>query len=204
MSTLLPVPSGTIAAIVTYVEMTRRPPVLPDRPYPNLTVRQAQRPDMTWYRKLYARVGAEWLWFSRAIMSDAQLSSIIHHPNVSVYTVQQDGLDIGLLELDWRQAPECEVAFFGLVPEATGSGIGKWLMGEAQRIAFDEEQATRLWLHTCTLDHPDALPFYLRQGFCAYKREVEIAPDPRLTGDLRADAAPFHPIIGTEFDRGSD
>jgi hypothetical protein len=53
----------------------------------------------------------------------------------------------------------------------------------------------RFWLHTCTLDHPRALPFYLRAGFTAYKREIEIADDPRLTGALRRDATPDVPII---------
>ena len=175
------------------------PAELPAKPLDSLQLRNIQQPGLDWYRSLYRRIGEEWLWFSRLVMNDRQLADVIQHPNVSVYALSDGGRDIGLLELDWRQAPECEIVFLGLAPDAVRQGAGAWLVGEAQRIAFDEERATRLWLHTCTLDHPRALPFYLRHGFRAFRREVEIASDPRLTGDMRADAAAFHPIIGTPF-----
>lgn len=202
MSSLLPVPDGAIAAIVTYLEMFGRPESLPPKPQASLSLEQRRKPDLDWYRNLYRQIGEEWLWFSRLLMNDQQLVSVIHHPNVSVYALSDGERDIGLLELDWRQAPDCEIVFFGLVPQAISQGAGAWMMGETQRIAFDVEGATRLWLHTCTLDHPQALPFYLRQGFRAFRREIEIAPDPRLTGDMRADAAAFHPIIGSPAESG--
>ena len=204
MSSLTAIPDGAIAAIVTYLEVLGRPGDQPAKPDADLSLTIVPKPGLDWYRDLYRRIGEEWLWFTRLMMNDAQLAAVIHHPNVAVYAVTQADEEIGILELDWRHAPECEIAFFGLVPEATSKGIGRWLMGEAQRIAFDEERATRLWLHTCTHDHPHALPFYLGQGFRAYKRELEIAPDPRLTGDLRRDAASFHPIIGEDFDLDAD
>lgn len=202
MSSLLPVPDGAIAAIVTHLEMFGRPECLPGKPCASLSLSQRPQPDLDWYRNLYRQIGEEWLWFSRAMMHDQQLAAVIHHPNVSVYALSDGAQDIGLLELDWRQAPNCEIAFFGLIPEAVSQGAGAWMMGEAQRIAFDAERATRLWLHTCTLDHPQAMPFYLRHGFRAFRREVEIAPDPRLSGDMRADAAAFHPIIGSHGGSG--
>ena len=54
----------------------------------------------------------------------------------------------------------------------------------------------RVHVHTCTLDHPAALPAYLKAGFRAYKRAFESFPDPRLTGLLPGDAAPQIPLIG--------
>lgn len=196
---LLPVPPGSIAAIVTHLEKTAPPVAYPAPPRPGLHVRRVERPGLDWYRTLYRRIGEDWLWFSRAVMTDAQLAAVIHHPAVAVYALEAAGEDrgeaIGLLELDWRERPACEIVFFGLVPEAVGAGLGVWLMGEAQRLAFQEGGAERLWLHTCTLDHPNALPFYLARGFRAFKREIEIAPDPRLFDDFRRSAAPHHPII---------
>jgi GNAT superfamily N-acetyltransferase len=200
MSSFIPVPQGSIATIVTHLEMAAAPlntaPVLP---MPDLVLELMPLPDLDWYKDIYRRIGEEWLWFSRLMMSDEQLAAAIHAPGVTVYRLQDSSGDIGLLELDWREKPDCEIVFFGVVEQAIGGGIGRWLMAEAQRLAFEQGEAERLWLHTCTLDHPRALPFYLRQGFKPFRREIEVAPDPRLSGDVRADAAAFHPIIGEPF-----
>ncbi len=203
MSSFIPVPPGSIAAIVTHLEMVARPNTLPPKSAPGLSLRRVPEPPLDWYRRLHRNIGEEWLWFSRLMMRDDQLAEVIHHPNVAVYALRDGEQDVGLLELDWRQAPECEIAFFGVLPGAIGRGAGASLMGEAQRITFDEERATRLWLHTCTLDHPRALPFYLAHGFTAFRREVEIAPDPRLSGNVRRNAAAFHPIIDVPRNGGS-
>ena len=127
-------------------------------------------------------------------MNDEILAAIVHDTRVAVYAVQDGNDDIGIVELNWRDAPNCEIAFFGIVEEAVGGGVGRWTMAEVQRVAFDDG-AARLWLHTCTHDHPRALPFYVAQGFRPYRREIEIALDPRLSGNVRRDAAAFHPII---------
>jgi GNAT superfamily N-acetyltransferase len=86
------------------------------------------------------------------------------------------------------------LSFFGLVPEAIGQGAGRWMMNEALRLSW-RDTINRVWLHTCTLDHPDALAFYLRSGFKPYARKLEMFPDPRLAGLLPRDAAPHVPII---------
>jgi ribosomal protein S18 acetylase RimI-like enzyme len=81
------------------------------------------------------------------------------------------------------------------VPEAIGSGLGRFLIGAAIERAFSRP-IQRLWLHTCTLDHPGALAFYMRAGFVPYRRAIEVADDPRLYGALPLTAAPQIPIIG--------
>jgi GNAT superfamily N-acetyltransferase len=106
-----------------------------------------------------------------------------------------EGDEAGLLELDFRHADECEVSFFGLAPEFIGAGAGRWLMNQALERAWSRP-LRRLWIHTCTLDHPSALAFYLRSGFQAYRRQIETVPDPRLTGLLPRTAAPHVPLIG--------
>jgi len=147
------------------------------------------------YRDLYARVGAEdWLWFSRLGMPPAALEAIIRHPKVEIFVITRDGRDEGLLELDLRVAGECELAFFGLTKALLGQGAGRTLMTAAIDRAWSHP-IRRFWVHTCTLDHPDALSFYIRSGFRPYRRQIEIADDPRLTGVLPDTAAPHVPII---------
>jgi ribosomal protein S18 acetylase RimI-like enzyme len=136
------------------------------------------------------------MWFSRSVMPDETLEAIIGHPQVESYALIENGRDIGLLELDFRQKGECELSFFGVVPEIIGQGAGRFLMNEAIRRAF-KRPIRRLFLHTCSLDHPNALAFYLRSGFVPYRRAIEVADDPRLKGFLPPAAAPQFPVIGS-------
>ena len=101
-----------------------------------------------------------------------------------------------MLELDFRQAGECELAFIGLIPELSGKGHGRWLLAEALARAW-REGVRRVHVHTCSLDHPAALSAYRRAGFTPYKRAVERFPDPRLLGILPRDCAPQIPLLGT-------
>ena len=148
-------------------------------------MRRVERPDLDWFRDLYRRVGEEWLWFSRLRMSDAELAAIIHAPRVEVYALAHDGRDEGLLELDFREPGQCELVFFGVTANLIGSGAGRFLMNRALERAWSQP-ISRLWVHTCTLDHPNALAFYQRSGFRPFRRQVEVADDPRLDGTLRA------------------
>ena len=195
-----PVPDGELAAVVTYLEM-RAPPALPI-PQSALSLRRLEAPGPAAYRHLFRLVGARWLWFSRLIMDDAELVAIIRHPQVELFAVAaHDSAEAGMLELDFREPGECELAFIGLVPELAGRGHGRWLLAEALRLAWrqDEERPgiRRVHVHTCTLDHPAALAAYRRAGFTAYRRAVERFRDPRLLGILPADCAPQLPVVGT-------
>jgi GNAT superfamily N-acetyltransferase len=193
---LSPVGKGEIAAIVTSLEMTRRPP-LRAMPMSDLRLERWSAPSPDKYRTLYRRVGEPWLWFSRLEMGDAALTAIIHDPKVRIWAVvDQRGIEIGILELDFRRGGECEIAFFGFVPELAGKGHGKWLMAMALQAGWSEAGVERMWVHTCTLDSPGALAFYIKAGFVPYRRQVEAFPDPRLTGLIQRDAAPQIPIIG--------
>lgn len=187
------VPQGKIAAVVTHLEMLARP-VPRAVPDVGATLVHHPEPDLAWYRDLFTRVGEDWMWFSRRGMSDAELASVIHHKDVAIYSVQVDGRDEGMLELDFRIAGECELGYFGLTPAMVGTGAGRWLMDHAIRLAW-EQPVSRLHVHTCTLDSPAALPFYMRSGFTAYRRQVEIADDPRLVGVMPRDASPQEPLI---------
>lgn len=187
-------PDGKIASVVTYLHM-RRPPDLP-RPEapPGLTLERI-RGDAARYRALFRRIGEPWLWFSRAAMPEEELEAILADPRVEVDVLRDGDADIGLLELDFRYDGEAELAFLGLVPETIGRGAGRFLIQEAVRRAFGKP-VERLFVHTCSLDHPDALAFYRRAGFVPYKRAIEVADDPRLTGHLPPQAGAHVPVLG--------
>jgi GNAT superfamily N-acetyltransferase len=187
------VPAGKIAAVVTHLEMLERPPLSRD-PEGAWTLRKVEAPALDWFRDLYLRIGEEWLWFSRVRMSDTELAGIIRSPQVDVYALMQDGCDEGLLELDFRTAGQCELAFFGVTPKLIGCGAGRWLMNRALELAWSRP-INRVWLHTCTFDHPAALTFYQRTGFRAFRRQIEVADDPRLDGTARRNVAKHVPII---------
>jgi len=187
------VPTGKIAAIVTHLEM-RSPPALAADPPSTWTVRQVGRPDLAWYRDLYTRVGAEWLWASRLRMSDAELTAIIRADGIEVHALQHQGRDEGLLELDFRNDAECEIVFFGVTAALIGRGAGRVLISHALRLAWDKP-VSRVWLHTCTFDSSRALAFYQRCGFRPFHQQVELIDDPRLDGTLPRHVAPHVPLI---------
>lgn len=187
------VPAGELAAVVTYLEM--RSPPEQEVPSSPLSLRRVDVPQPEHYRTLFRLIGAPWLWFSRLILDDAHLAEIVQHPKVELYCVlDQAGREVGMIELDFREPHDCELAFVGLVPELSGQGHGKWLLAEAVRRAW-RESVTRVHVHTCSLDHPAALAAYRRAGFTPYKRAVERFPDPRLLGFLPEDCAPQIPLL---------
>ncbi len=181
------VPAGHIAAVVTDLEMTAPPA----DPGPAAELVRWHRPDLDAYRALFREVGEEWLWFSRLSLADDALAAILRDPQVELYAGPAGE---SIVELDFREEGACEIAFFGLVPSMTGRGEGRMLMSAALALAW-REGVGRVWLHTCTLDHPAALPFYLSCGFRAMRRRIEIEPDPRLDGRIPPQAAAHHPVI---------
>jgi GNAT superfamily N-acetyltransferase len=188
------VPDGELAAVVTYLEMRERPDT--ELPRSTLQLRHLASPATEQYRALFRKVGAPWLWFSRLVMADPELEAIIQDPGVQLFEVAAVEAVVGMLELDFRESGQCELAFIGLVPELAGQGHGKWLLGEAVRRAW-REGVERVHVHTCSLDHPAALSAYRRSGFTPYKRAIERFPDPRLLGILPKDCAPQVPLLGT-------
>ena len=186
-------PPGHVGAVVTFLEMRERPrprPV-PDSP---LRLERWKEPEPARYRLLFERVGTRWLWFSRLAMDDATLRASIADLHA---VVDRAGVEVGMIELDFDAEPgECLIRFLGLVPELAGKGHGAWLFARTLALAWRPGVA-RVRVHTCSLDHPAALPAYLKAGFSAYDRAFESFPDPRLTGLLPADAAPQIPLLGS-------
>ena len=188
------VPRGHIASVVTDLEMRSRPPpadlALPE----GFTLAPVADIGLEAYRALFRKVGADWLWFSRLFMADDELAATLADPAVEIRILRSATEDVGLLELDFRQTGACELTFMGLTAACTGKGLGRALMTQALTIAW-ARPIERMWVHTCTYDHPSALRFYRQAGFTPYAVRVEVQVDPRLTGHLPKDAAPQVPLI---------
>lgn len=183
-----------VATIVTYLEMRTRPKPapLPDAP---LRLVRWKTPALDKYRTLFARVGAPWLWFSRLVLPDETVTTIIHDDCVHIYALcDPRGIEVGLLELDFRSPGSCDISFLALVPQLIGKGFGRWLMAQTMLLSWRKD-VVQMRVHTCSLDHPNALAFYLKAGFKAIRREIETFDDPRLTGILPRDAAPHVPLL---------
>jgi GNAT superfamily N-acetyltransferase len=192
------VPAGKVAAVITHLEMTARPAPRLVHPDP-WALRKAVTPDVDWYRELYRRVGQEWLWIARIRMADVELATRIQSPEVEIHALVNEGREEGLLELDFRDAGTCEIVFLGVTANLVGTGAGRWLMDHALALAWSRP-IKRLWLNTCTFDHPSALAFYQRSGFHAFRRQIVILDDPRLDGTVPRNAAKHVPIIEPRTD----
>lgn len=189
------VPPGHVAAVVTCLEMRQRPEMRAAGPLPpGFRLEPVARPGLDRYRALFRTVGQDWLWASRLTMSDDALQSILDDPAVQLLVLLQDERDVGIVELDFREPKTCELAFFGVAADLVGKGLGRTLMAEATRRAWSHP-IERFWVHTCTFDHPAALGFYRRAGFAPFAVQVEVMPDPRLTGAMPRTGAPHVPVI---------
>ena len=178
-----------IDVTVTYLEMTMRP-TRPLRPPPiidqSVILIKSEKPVVSFYRHIYAEVGLPWLWFERCEMNDGELDSIIRDDNVSIYILYVGSIPAGFAELDSRKPPndrklELHLTYFGLVTEFIGRGLGRYFLDAIIDIAWTRD-IDRLWLRTCSLDHPAALPIYQKAGFEAYRKERYLIQDPRSRG----------------------
>ena len=187
---LTAVPRGHVGAVVTYLEMREAPAPAPTPASP-LRLERWAAVDPERYRALFRLVGARWLWFSRLAMTDAELLATVAQVHG---VIGPDGGDAGFVELDFGVPGTCAIRFLGLAPALAGMGHGRWLFAETLRLA-SAPGVERVTVHTCSLDHPAALPAYLRAGFTASGRAFESFPDPRLAGLLPRDAAPQLPLV---------
>jgi GNAT superfamily N-acetyltransferase len=158
-------------AVRTYLEL-RDPGELHPARIDDLPVRveRVEECPPSFWRFLYSEVGRRYHWVDRLGWTDQDILNYLHDPSVSLWLLTVAGAPAGYFEL--RRDPEdaFEVAYFGLLKEFTGRGFGAYLLTEAVERAW-ALGATRVWLHTSTLDHPAALPNYLKRGFQVFRTE---------------------------------
>jgi GNAT superfamily N-acetyltransferase len=136
------------------------------------------------YRRIYREVGAAWRWFDRRAWEEERLAAHLDSPNVAVWELHVDGEFAGYCELVQDDERAVEIAYFGLLSRFFGRRFGAAMLSAAADEAW-RMGATRVWLHTCTLDSPRAMPNYLARGFVRTREEtydVDDAP-PDLTAE---------------------
>ena len=115
-------------------------------------------------RFLYASVGADWFWYTRLTWSHRQWLDWLDREEVGTWIAYVDGTPAGYFELERQPPGSVEIAYFGLLPQFIGRGLGRRLLVDAILTARDFG-GQRVWLHTCSLDHPSALSNYQARGF---------------------------------------
>ena len=187
-------PKGKLANVVTCLEMSAKPPAkdtcLPD----GFSLRRFSSADLATFRTLFKAIGEDLMWFSRLFLSDEKLSAILDNPQIESFALCQNYEPVGMLELNFTDMPNCELAFFGLTKDEIGLGLGRCLMNIAISKAW-EKPINRFWVHTCHFDHPTAVTFYKRSGFTPCSLMVEIHDDPRQTGHMAKTASPHVALI---------
>jgi len=163
-------PAGT-RATRTYLEMTERSALQATRvPGDGIEVVRQDNPDPKLWRRLYTDVGKEYRWTDRLRWSDDDATAYLSDPDVSLWLLSVDGRTAGYFELHKEPDDSVEIVYFGLLPEFMGRRLGGHLLTEAVERAW-RIGARRVWLHTCSFDHPFAILNYLSRGFTIFRTE---------------------------------
>lgn len=158
---------------ITYLEMTS-PSLLNAKPDPGgLTVSECRVKQPPFNRFLYEYIGGPWLWTDKLSWSDSQWHAYVETDNLRTWVAWYDGAVAGYYELEKQSGGNVEIAYFGLAEPFIGQGFGGYLLSSAIESAWKWEGTRRVWVHTCTLDHPGALQNYVSRGMKIYKKEIE-------------------------------
>ena len=166
-------PGDPIDYVVTYLEMEARP-TAPTPPRPvnlNIALLLAEDPPPEYFLYLYKTVGEvhEWTdWFQK---EPGEVKAFVGNPKVLLYSLMLDGWPGGFFMLDSRDPGTCDLAYFGLVPQAVGRGLGTWFLATAVDTGWEQPGTERMTVNTNTLDHPRALGLYQKVGFVPVRRE---------------------------------
>ena len=129
------------------------------------------KPDFQLNKFFYKQVGKKYRWIDRLSWPDGKWIEYISNKNLETYVISISDDLVGFFELLHNpQLKETEISYFGLLEEYIGKGIGGYALSEAIKKSFDKD-INRVWLHTCTLDHPNALKNYIARGMTVFKKE---------------------------------
>ncbi len=155
--------------ITTYLEMRSADQLQPKRASVRFQIRETER-DWRFNRDLYIRVGEQWDWVDKRSWTDVQWREYAMAPALTTFAGYYDEALTGYFELRRDTAGGIEIAYFGLLPEWIGRGLGGALLTSAIEKAWHmEPNPLRVWVHTCNRDHPQALANYQARGMVVYK-----------------------------------
>lgn len=160
-----------MTSTVHYLEMTSRDQFRPAEECSGLELKQVRDPLVN--ARLYREVGSPWQWTDRLVWSEADWQAWIDRPGVMTWLAEFEGREAGYVELEKQAQGDVEIVYFGLLATMLGQGLGGALVTRAVRRAWQIEGVRRIWLHTCSEDHPHALGNYHKRGFQTYRTETE-------------------------------
>jgi GNAT superfamily N-acetyltransferase len=143
-----------------------------EMPAGEVHVERADIPSPELSRFLYTAVGGDWYWLDRLEWDFARWLAYLDRPAVETLVLYVSGTPAGFVELEVQADDNVEIAYFGLLPRFIGQGLGGYLLSIGVERAW-AQGARRVWVHTCSLDSPNALANYTRRGFRVYDQRVE-------------------------------
>lgn len=146
----------------------------------DLEVLQAQVPCPELNRFFYASIGGNWYWIDKLPWTYEQWRAYVSRPELETWIGYHRGTPAGYFELEALPQTGVEIAYFGLLPQFVGRGLGAALLTATIERAW-ALKPQRVWVHTCTLDHPSALANYKARGFRVYQEETEEKELPERT-----------------------
>lgn len=138
-----------------------------------LNIVKAEIPEWRFNRFLYQLVGEPWHWVDKLKLDDSVWKAYVESPRIHTWVAYHRGAIAGYFELNAQQDGNTEIAYFGLAPNFIGQGFGAALLSSTIENAWKLPSTQRVWVHTCSLDHPSALGNYQARGLKLYKTEVE-------------------------------
>jgi len=168
---------------ITHLEMTSPADAVPFVRERRLDVRRAEIPSPELSRWLYVAVGGPWWWHSRLTWSPEQWLAWLDRPEVETWLGYHRGTPVGYFELEAQPGDQVELMYFGLLPTFIGRGFGAELLAAAVGRAW-EIAGRRVWVHTCSLDHPSALGNYQARGFRIFDVEEKLESLPEVRASI--------------------
>ena len=159
-------PGDEISYEVFYLEMRTSPKFeWPKKPSGDIVISNSVKPSSRYFFDLYKAVGGDYEWTDKFELPTSEIDFFLCHPLVRMFTFFKDGWTAGFFMLDYRVTGICDLAYFGLVPEAIGFGYGKYMLKVAVKEGWNRNGTKLLTVNTNSLDHPNALPLYKKIGF---------------------------------------
>lgn len=158
---------------VYYLEMTD-PAAINGKPAPvGLRIEEATVKQYQYNRFFYQLVGGAWGWTDKLSWRDEQWQTYAENDDLRLWAAFSQGSPAGYYELHKQSAGNVELCYFGLAAQFIGRGFGGHLLTHALQSAWAWEGTRRVWVHTCSLDHPSALRNYQARGMTLYRTEIE-------------------------------
>lgn len=169
-----PPPERTVPATRTYLEQPARPSTSTPWPDPDWRLERIDSCPAAFYRFLYREVGRPWHWIDRLSWPDEHIRAHLANPEIEIWLLTHQTVPAGFAELERTADGAVEIVYFGLLPDFIGRRVGRAFLDAVVSRAWDG-RTSRVWLHTCSLDHPRALANYTAGGFRVVREEAYTA-----------------------------